>query len=334
MTQPQEESSAPAPAERASGERVAAHSGPSAPSAHAAQGAAGAPLTVAAVAARLGVAPATLRTWDRRYGLGPSERSVGSHRRYSTVDVERLLVMRRLTIDGVAPGDAARLALLADLGSPGVAGVPQSAGAAATPAALLDAALAGDRAACRRLVALRSGAGLGEIEEWWTDLVEPVLTDIARRTVVDRPGQDADLVVRGCAVEAIAAWLPESRRGPVVLLLVPPGQERPLVAQVLAAALVAGGADARVVGGPVGRRHALELVVMTRPAAVVTVATRADADLTVVEHVAQQRPDLPQLVLVAEGGSPVPMAASVQRSRSFRGLLHEVLAITGGAPNG
>ncbi|MEY3734595.1 MAG: hypothetical protein RL347_1954, partial [Actinomycetota bacterium] len=29
-------------------------------------------LTVAAVARRLGVAPATLRTWDRRYGLGPS----------------------------------------------------------------------------------------------------------------------------------------------------------------------------------------------------------------------------------------------------------------------
>src|SRR5699024_777713 len=30
------------------------------------------PLTVAAVAARLGVAASTLRTWDRRYGLGPS----------------------------------------------------------------------------------------------------------------------------------------------------------------------------------------------------------------------------------------------------------------------
>ena len=30
-------------------------------------------LTVAAVARRLGVAPATLRTWDRRYGLGPTE---------------------------------------------------------------------------------------------------------------------------------------------------------------------------------------------------------------------------------------------------------------------
>ena len=34
-------------------------------------------LTVAAVARRLGVAPATLRTWDRRYGLGPTEHSTG-----------------------------------------------------------------------------------------------------------------------------------------------------------------------------------------------------------------------------------------------------------------
>ncbi|WP_040399023.1 MerR family transcriptional regulator, partial [Cellulomonas massiliensis] len=68
-------------------------------------------LTVAAVARRLGVAPATLRTWDRRYGLGPGVHAAGSHRRYSAADVDRLLVMRRLTLDGVAPGDAARLAL-------------------------------------------------------------------------------------------------------------------------------------------------------------------------------------------------------------------------------
>ncbi|WP_230685064.1 MerR family transcriptional regulator [Cellulomonas sp. JZ18] len=70
-----------------------------------------APLTVAAVARRLGVAPATLRTWDRRYGLGPSEHSAGAHRRYSGHDLERLLVMRRLTLEGVAPAEAARLAL-------------------------------------------------------------------------------------------------------------------------------------------------------------------------------------------------------------------------------
>ena len=39
-------------------------------------------LTVAAVARRMGVAPATLRTWDRRYGVGPGEHEAGTHRRY------------------------------------------------------------------------------------------------------------------------------------------------------------------------------------------------------------------------------------------------------------
>ncbi|MSW39326.1 MAG: MerR family transcriptional regulator, partial [Actinobacteria bacterium] len=47
-------------------------------------------LSVAAVAQRIGVAPATLRTWDRRYGLGPSSHTQGSHRRYSRQDVARL----------------------------------------------------------------------------------------------------------------------------------------------------------------------------------------------------------------------------------------------------
>src|SRR5690554_4646585 len=68
-------------------------------------------LTVAAVARRLGVAPATLRTWDRRYGLGPSEHHAGAHRRYSAQDVGRLLIMRRLTLEGVAPSEAAQAAL-------------------------------------------------------------------------------------------------------------------------------------------------------------------------------------------------------------------------------
>ena len=53
-------------------------------------------LTVAAVARRLGVAPATLRTWDRRYGLGPTEHSTGEHRRYNGRDLARLTLMRKL----------------------------------------------------------------------------------------------------------------------------------------------------------------------------------------------------------------------------------------------
>jgi len=68
-------------------------------------------LTVAAVARRLGVAPATLRTWDRRYGLGPSKHNAGDHRRYSREDLARLTYMRRLVIAGVSPFDAAKRAL-------------------------------------------------------------------------------------------------------------------------------------------------------------------------------------------------------------------------------
>ena len=71
-------------------------------------------LTVAAVARRLGVAPATLRTWDRRYGLGPSEHSSGEHRRYNGSDLARLTLMRKLVIAGVSPAEAAQRALAFD----------------------------------------------------------------------------------------------------------------------------------------------------------------------------------------------------------------------------
>jgi DNA-binding transcriptional MerR regulator len=64
-------------------------------------------LTVAAVARRIGVAPATLRTWDRRYGLGPSSHEAGEHPRYCPSDLPQLTLLRRLIVSGVAPADAA-----------------------------------------------------------------------------------------------------------------------------------------------------------------------------------------------------------------------------------
>ncbi|GEL94501.1 MerR family transcriptional regulator [Cellulomonas composti] len=289
----------------------------------------GGPLTVAAVAARLGVAPATLRTWDRRYGLGPSERSAGAHRRYTPLDVERLLVMRRLTIDGVAPGDAARIARDTDLtgSSVPVPDVP------ATPTALVDAALRADRAACARIMALPTGPALGVVEAWWCELVDPAFAEVVRRTVVDRPGVDAATVLHAAALEAIGgAGLTAARGSPIVLVL--PVGERLALSHALAAALVTGGADARVVPGPLTAHHATELVLMTRPRVVVTVAIRADVDLGIVADLAAAHPDLPQLVLAP--GAPAHVLASplVQRARSFRGLLHETLALVAVAPNG
>ncbi|MDM7832738.1 MerR family transcriptional regulator [Cellulomonas edaphi] len=280
-------------------------------------------LAVAAVARRLGVAPATLRTWDRRYGLGPSEHSAGAHRRYSPADVERLLVMRRLTLDGVAPGDAARLAL-----SPqGQTGARAGAPVVATPTMLVDAVLVDDRVTCARLLALDPQ---GDVAQWWTTLVEPALADLARRTVVDRPGLDAVRVLEGCALEALRDRLTElpSRSAPVVLLLVPTGVARPLVSHVVAAALAADGVDARLVGGPAGPRQTAELVVMTRPRAVVTVAPHHDPDLSLVGRLAEEHPHVPQFVMVAENvRAEVPVGPSVQRARTFPGLVHEVLAV-------
>ncbi|GAA3290404.1 hypothetical protein GCM10020295_04780 [Streptomyces cinereospinus] len=68
-------------------------------------------LTTGEVARRLGVAPTTVRTWDRRYGLGPDLRSDGRHRRWTVVDVARLERMCALTATGLPPAEAARIAL-------------------------------------------------------------------------------------------------------------------------------------------------------------------------------------------------------------------------------
>ncbi len=67
-------------------------------------------LSVAGAARGLGIAPATLRSWERRYGLVPSLHTAGGHRRYGPEDLARLQVMHRLVRDGVPPAEAARVA--------------------------------------------------------------------------------------------------------------------------------------------------------------------------------------------------------------------------------
>ena len=61
---------------------------------------------VGAVADRLGVSTSTLRSWERRYGLGPTHRTGGNHRRYAPVDLQRVQLMARLTAAGI-PAQAA-----------------------------------------------------------------------------------------------------------------------------------------------------------------------------------------------------------------------------------
>jgi hypothetical protein len=68
-------------------------------------------VSVAVAARRLGIAPATLRTWDRRYGVGPSQREGGTHRRYSPTDLARLDYMSALIRSGNSPAASAAASL-------------------------------------------------------------------------------------------------------------------------------------------------------------------------------------------------------------------------------
>jgi MerR family transcriptional regulator, light-induced transcriptional regulator len=153
---------------------------------------------VAAVARRLGVAPSTLRTWDRRYGMGPSSRTSGRHRRYSELDLGRLELMHELTLQGVPTGEAARVALATPV-RPG-AGLspvggregpiasppatiarrrPGRSGASARVQGLTRAALALDAVAVLQQV--RSSLRRRGVVWTWDRLLVPVLVDIGHR---------------------------------------------------------------------------------------------------------------------------------------------------------
>ncbi len=65
-------------------------------------------LRIGEVALRTNVTVATLRAWERRYGLLEPERTSGGHRLYSERDVERVRAMAQLLADGWSASAAAR----------------------------------------------------------------------------------------------------------------------------------------------------------------------------------------------------------------------------------
>ena len=81
-------------------------------------------MSIGAVARLTGINANTLRMWERRYQLGPSKRSPGGQREYSTVDIDHLRLIRKLLDQGLRIGDIAQLStktlsgLLLDSGAP------------------------------------------------------------------------------------------------------------------------------------------------------------------------------------------------------------------------
>jgi DNA-binding transcriptional MerR regulator len=122
---------------------------------------------VAQAATRIGVAQSTLRAWERRYGLAPSGRTDGGHRRYSAYDIAGLQRFRRLTALGVAPAQAATL-----LNEP--APDPSHARRSGEPRADLEHAI--ERLDMHRMeAAARSALNAMGIVRAWTDVFVPCL---------------------------------------------------------------------------------------------------------------------------------------------------------------
>jgi MerR family transcriptional regulator, light-induced transcriptional regulator len=103
-------------------------------------------VSVAGAARGLGVAPGTLRSWERRYGLAPSLHTPGGHRRYGPIDLARLGVMHRLVQEGVPPAEAAHAAIHTRIGAESVDASNPFAALLGTAAPSLPQASVGDLA--------------------------------------------------------------------------------------------------------------------------------------------------------------------------------------------
>ncbi|MCX4776536.1 MerR family transcriptional regulator [Streptomyces sp. NBC_01264] len=256
-------------------------------------------LGTGAVARRLGVSPTTLRSWERRYAIGPDRREAGRHRRWTPEDIARLELMCRLTAQGAPPSEAARVAR-------GVApdGPPAAAPAAPAPGGPRALRLGDVRPECRGLAraAVRLDAPavedllasvlaeLGPVTAW-EEVIAPTLHAVGRKW--------ASAGERYVEVEHLLSWYvsaalhrirpapdalpaPGPVPAPPVLLACTPGEQHSLPMEALAAALGERALPVRMFGAALPADALCEAVRRTGPRAVVLWAqsrTTADAAL-------------------------------------------------------
>ncbi len=277
-------------------------------------------LTVAAVAGRLGVAASTLRTWERRYGLGPSARTAGRHRRYDADDVTRLETMRRLTREGVAPADAARLARGLDAGDEDLV-MPGDEGAGTEevldPLSLAAAAVEADDARLRRMITRAVGAD--QVLTAWQTLVRPAMDLVEARDHGDRPGRDPAAALGAALLAVVRTVVDPADEADTVLIHA--DADRHLDAHVLAAELALRGAGVRVLR-PVRRGRQLD---------VAATATHAGVQLVVLlgppthaETVAAALADTDCQPFVISPTQLPDRLALLPHARTLGGAVHEI----------
>ena len=267
---------------------------------------------IGALARRLGVAPATLRDWERRYGIGPGGRSPGGHRRYRPADIARIEHMRRLVLDGIPPSEAARAALATesalatepaaqspraepDLAAWGAGGrslplpgqLPQARGLARAALALDGPAIAGllDRA-------LDSSG----VAPTWERLAVPVLIAVGERAATSGTCIDVEHLLSTQLLAALAARvgrIAEPLNARTVLLACADDEEHSLPLYALAAALAERDVRTTMLGARTPPPALADAISRIGPAAAfVWSQTAATGDPAKLEGLARQRPPL------------------------------------------
>lgn len=194
----------------------------------------GGPLTVGALAERLGIASSTLRSWDRRYGLGPTDHRAGDRRRYGPADVVRLERMRALTLAGVSPADAARSVTRRPGGYSSI--VPASISASSLDVqSLAAAAAAGDQADVRLAIARHADAH--GWSETWRRLLAPTCEVLAILPEPSAPGSDGITVLTDLALEVVRTTALTHVSDERVRVVIHTAPKHVLAAHVLAGAL-------------------------------------------------------------------------------------------------
>ncbi|WP_170284734.1 MerR family transcriptional regulator [Kribbella amoyensis] len=300
-------------------------------------------LTVGATARRLGIAAPTLRSWERRYGLRPSARSTGGHRRYSLEDLARLRAMLRMVNEGVPTAEAASVvrdrvyapAASTVISTTSVADTqvvtrplaqprPKVRREPARPADLFALANAMDSERLTHEVA-RSLDRAGAVESW-TNRLAPLLVDVGDQwettgACVEVEHLASDAVAAGLRYHtrrAVERFRPdESERAVVLACLEREDHALPLLA--LAAALAERSVRVRTLGAATPVSSLSAAVRRIRPAAVfIWSSAPATADLSALKVLARTRP--PYALVV--GG---PGWESMGRPHGWVGTLEEAV---------
>jgi methanogenic corrinoid protein MtbC1 len=250
-------------------------------------------LTIKAAGSYLGVPGPTLRSWERRYGLPTTSRSIGGHRRYRSGDLVQLSLMRDEIAIGRRAADAARWVRgILDDTNPGVARVR----------ALLKASRAHDPQAIRAVLDLaRAEIGLGQT-------LDQVVMPAMRQVGAWWETGDCDVGLEHLTTEVVRRWLarivtlapaPDAARR-IVLLATGPADSHTLGLEALAAQLAELGTASRMLG-PRTSLPVLLAAVEAAPGAVVVVVSHL---------MSQRRATVASLVALAEAGTPAFFAGN------------------------